>query len=135
MSKTLLYAAAASALITATLAESPKEKETLPSSSPTQESQALAAKQIDAQITQLKDALEGMKSANEKGDRASFKLYRTQARDALATLDKLAASELATETKSAVRGSPSPTATPEASASALKSETSPATTPTATPVQ
>jgi hypothetical protein len=84
---------------------------------PTDESRALAQKQIDSEITDLKVALEGLRTSVEKGDKDSFSLYRSQARSALAELDKLAAAAIGAASKTernALREGkmePSPTAT------------------------
>jgi hypothetical protein len=86
---------------------------------PTEESTKLATKQIDSEITQLKDAIEGMKTAISKGDKAEFRLYRAQAKDALISLDKLVSAEMVTESRSSAKGTASP------SPSSAAAETSP----------
>lgn len=104
------------------------------SATPTEESKKLADKQINQQIDNLRDAIAGMRSSIEKGDRASFQLYRNQARTAITEIDKLSTLQVetavGTEKKAAREGkmeaTPTPTPTPEATPT-------PESTPTPTP--
>src|SRR4029077_20870084 len=74
-----------------------KEKTATMAATPSEDSKALAAKQLDAKLGELKEALEGMHTAIGKGDRASFILYRTQAKTALTEIDKIGTLQLGSE--------------------------------------
>src|SRR5580704_19343393 len=63
----------------------------------TDDSQNLAAKQIDKSMSDLKEALAGLRDSLKKGDRKSFSLYKQQAIDALNKLSKRASLEINTE--------------------------------------
>jgi hypothetical protein len=141
MKKAFIYSLAISLIMLSSVgAETPKKEEA--KSTSTEESSKLATKQIDQEITELKEAIEGMRTAIGKGDRATFKLYRSQAKSALAQLEKLAGEEVATDSKTAGKMQPSPsataileaTATPTPEATATPSATPESTpTPSATP--
>ena len=84
----------------------------------TDDSQNLAAKQIDKSMSDLKEALAGLRDSLKKGDRKSFSLYKQQAIDALNKLSKRASLEINTEAANLANQIksgklPSPTATPE----------------------
>jgi len=104
----------------------------------TEESKRLADKQIDQQIDNLKDAIAGMRSSIDKGDRATFQLYRLQARTAINEIEKLSnlqvETAVGTEKKAAKEGkmeaTPTPTPTP---ASTPTPEMTPTPTPESTP--
>jgi hypothetical protein len=111
-------------------------------STPSKDSQELSSKQIDQSITELKDAINGMKSAIGKGDRASFKLYRLQAKQALVELDKLGGAEVNAQSKTEAQAvkegkmehSPTPTPTPMPTPTpTLNPDTTPVPTPDTTP--
>jgi hypothetical protein len=140
-----------------------KEKETIDKTTPTQESTQAADKLIDRKIDELKEALAGLRAARDKGDEASLKLYRTQARSALMELQKVSNAQISSEVmatekkianesgkdregkenRNSSAAEPSPTtmstpqtaATPEASATpAVKEEgTAPSPSPMASP--
>jgi hypothetical protein len=74
-----------------------KEKETTDMTTPTQESTQAADKLIDRKIDELKEALAGMRTARDKGDEASLKVYRTQARSALMELQKVSKEQILSE--------------------------------------
>jgi hypothetical protein len=100
---------------------------------PTDNSERLAAQQIDKSYSSLKAALAGMIKSRKKGDLNAFALYKQQAIDALNLLSKQAslainteAAEKANEIKSGTLPTPTPTPTPEATAT-------PTPEPTATP--
>ena len=104
---------------------------------PTDNSEQLAAQQIDKSYSSLKAALAGMIKSRKKGDLNAFALYKQQAIDALNQLSKQAslainteAAEKANEIKSGTMPTPTPvptpTPTPEATAT-------PTPEPTATP--
>src|SRR5580704_4360273 len=102
-------------------------------SAPTENSEALAAQQIDKSYSSLKAALAGMIKSRKKGDLNAFALYKQQAIDALNQLSKQAslainteAAEKANEIKSGTMPTPTPTPTSEATAT-------PTPEPTATP--
>jgi hypothetical protein len=107
---------------------------------PTEDSKRLADKQINQQIDNLRDAIAGMRSSIEKGDRASFQLYRLQARTAITEIEKLSSLQVetavGTEKKAAKEGkmtaTPSPTPTPEATPTPTP-ESTPTPTPEMTP--
>ena len=101
----------------------------------TDDSQKLAAKQIDKSMSDLKEALAGLRDSLKKGDRKSFSLYKQQAIDALNKLSKRASLEINTEAANLANQIksgklPSPTATPE---STVKSTPTPTPEATATP--
>jgi hypothetical protein len=100
---------------------------------PTEDSKKLADKQIDQQIDNLKDALAGMRSAVDKGDRASFKLYRMQAHTAIQEIDKLATLQVETELGAAIKATPVPSPTPTPESTPTPTPT-PEATPTPTPM-
>jgi hypothetical protein len=133
MKKAFIYSLAISLIMLSSVgAETPKKEEA--KSTPTEESSKLATKQIDQEITELKEAIEGMRTAIGKGDRATFKLYRSQAKSALAQLEKLAGEEVATDSKTAGKMQPSPSATATLEATATATPTPEATaTPESTP--
>jgi TolA-binding protein len=106
---------------------------------PTEDSQQLVSKQLSQKIADLKEALEGMRSSILKRDRASFRLYRRQARTALNEIVELGRVEVGKETKTEenaakegkMQSTPTPTPTPEPTATpAPTPETSPLATPT-----
>jgi TolA-binding protein len=102
---------------------------------PTEDSQQLVSKQLSQKIADLKEALEGMRSSILKRDRASFRLYRRQARTALNEIVELGRVEVGKETKTeenaAKEGKMQSTPTPEPTATpAPTPETSPLATPT-----
>jgi hypothetical protein len=138
MKKAFIYSLAISLIMLGSSvgAETPKKEEA--KSTSTEESSKLATKQIDQEITELKEAIEGMRTAIGKGDRATFKLYRSQAKSALAQLEKLAGEEVATDSKTAGKMQPSPsaTATLEATATPTPEATAtPESTPTPSATQ
>lgn len=112
---------------------------------PTDDSEKLAAQQINKSISALKDALKGMIDSRKKGERNSFSLYKQQAIDALNELSKQASREINTEAaaeaneiKSGTLPSPTekPTPTPEATPTPTPEATAtptPEATPTPTP--
>ena len=100
---------------------------------PTDNSEQLAAQQIEKSYSSLKAALAGMIKSRKKGDLNAFALYKQQAIDALNQLSKQAslvinteAAEKANEIKSGTMPTPTPTPTPEAT-------TTPTPEPTVTP--
>jgi hypothetical protein len=121
---------------------SAKEKEATTTASPSEDSKALASKQLEKKLDELKEALGGMHTAVSKGDKASYILYRTQARSALAEIDKIGVlalgSEAVSEGKAAkegkMEGTPTPTPTPEATPTPTPTpEMTPTPTPETTP--
>src|ERR1700704_4888378 len=80
-------------------AESSKKSAADMATTPTEDSKQLASKQLDKSITELKEAIEGVRLSIAKGDHASFKLYRSQARTALMEIDKMGSIEVSAETK------------------------------------
>jgi cell division septation protein DedD len=117
-----------------------KEKEATTTASPSEDSKALASKQLEKKLDELKEALGGMHTAISKGDKASYILYRTQARSALAEIDKIGilalGSEAVSEGKASKQGKMegTPTPTPEATPTPTPEMTpTPTPTPEATP--
>jgi hypothetical protein len=103
---------------------------------PTENSEALAAQQIDKSYSSLKAALAGMIKSRKKGDLNAFALYKQQAIDMLNLLSKQASLAINTETaekaielKSGMMPAPIPTPTPEAT---VTPEPTPTPTPEAT---
>jgi hypothetical protein len=139
--KTLLrFLAIFSIALLPALSETAKERahEAEAASQPqTDDSQKLAAKQIDKSISDLKEALAGLRDSLKKGDRKSFSLYKQQAIDALNKLSKQASLEINTEAANEANQIksgklPFPTATPESTVKPTPtSETT--VTPEATP--
>ena len=140
------------------LAETAKERaheKVVAEAPPTDNSEQLAAQQIDKSFSSLKAALAGMIKSRKKGDLNAFALYKQQAIDALNQLSKQAslainteAAEKANEIKSgtmptptpAPTPTPTPTPTPEATATPTPEPTATSTPeatatpePTATP--
>lgn len=121
-----------------------KEKENaMGTVTPSEDSKALASKQLEAKLNELKDALEGMHSAMTKGDRASFILYRSAAKSALTEIEKVGQLQVGSETsgehKALKEGkmqppnaTPTATPTPEATPTPTPTPT-PEATPTASP--
>jgi hypothetical protein len=99
--KTLCILATSLLLSISTTFLTAKEPTTDPAVAPSEESQQLADKQIDKKINDLKEALAGMRSAVDKKDRASFRLYRTEARNAINELDNLANEQVTSESGAA----------------------------------
>jgi outer membrane biosynthesis protein TonB len=119
-------------------------KDVPPMATPSEDSKALAAKQLETKLGELKEALGGMQDAIGKGDRASFILYRTQAKTALAAIDKIGTIQMGSETsgehkaakEGKMSGTPTPTPTPEATPTPTPESTptpTPEMTPTPTP--
>jgi hypothetical protein len=125
-------------LTPAALSATAKEKDANGAATPSEDSKALASKQLEAKLSELKEALSGMQDAIGKGDRASFTLYRTQAKTALAAIDKVGTLALGSETsgehkaakEGKMSGTPTPTPTPEATPTPTPT---PEMTPTPTP--
>ena len=124
------------------LSETKKEHahEAVAASQPlTDDSEKLAAKQIDKSISDLKEALDGLRDSRKKGERNAFALYKQQAIDALNALSKQASlvinTEAATQANEIKSGKfPSATATPEATVKPTPMATPEATaTPEMTP--
>ena len=119
-------------------APSAKEKDAMAANAatPSEDSKALASKQLEKKLDELKEALEGMHGATSKGDKASYILYRTQARTALGEIEKIGAlalgSEAVGERKAAKEGKMEATPTPTPTPSATPTPT-PEATPTPTP--
>ena len=134
--------AASPVLTPAALSAKEKEKDAMvaAAATPSEDSKALASKQLEKKLDELKEALEGMHSATSKGDKASYILYRTSARTALAEIEKIGAlalgSEAVGERKAAkegkMEGTPTPTPTPTPEATPTPTPT-PEMTPTPTP--
>ena len=136
MKKILGYSLALSLIVLSPVGLKSAEK-AVDTATPTEDSQQLVSKQLSQKIADLKEALEGMRSSILKRDRASFRLYRRQARTALNEIVELGRVEVGKETKteenaakegkmqSTPTPAPEPTATP-----APTPETSPLATPT-----
>jgi hypothetical protein len=107
---------------------------------PTDDSEKLAAQQINKSISALKEALKGMIDSRKKGERNSFSLYKQQAIDALNELSKQASREINTEAaaeaneiKSGTLPSPTEKPTPPEATPTPTPEATPTPTPEATP--
>jgi hypothetical protein len=136
MKKILGYSLALSLIVLSPVGLKSAEK-AVDNATPTEDSQQLVSKQLNQKIADLKEALEGMRSSILKRDRASFRLYRRQARTALNEIVELGRVEVGKETKTGENAAkegkmqstptpaPEPTATP-----APTPETSPLATPT-----
>ena len=136
MKKILGYSLALSLIVLSPVGLKSAEK-AVDTATPTEDSQQLVSKQLSQKIADLKEALEGMRSSILKRDRASFRLYRRQARTALNEIVELGRVEVGKETKTEenaakegkMQSTPTPTAEPTATP-APTPETSPLATPT-----
>lgn len=136
MKKILGYSLALSLIVLSPVGLKSAEK-AVDTATPTEDSQQLVSKQLSQRIADLKEALEGMRSSILKRDRASFRLYRRQARTALNEIVELGRVEVGKETKTEENAGKegkmqsTPTPTPEPTATpAPTPETSPLATPT-----
>ena len=136
MKKILGYSLALSLIVLSPVGLKSAEK-AVDTATPTEGSQQLVSKQLSQRIADIKEALEGMRSSILKRDRASFRLYRRQARTALNEIVELGRVEVGKETKTEENAAKegkmqsTPTPTPEPTATpAPTPETSPLATPT-----
>jgi hypothetical protein len=129
MKKILGYSLALSLLFSPVILNAAAENIT--AATPSDEATALVSKQLGKLVDNLKEALDGMRTAIGKRDLAQFRLYRMQARSAITDIEKLGgvtveavtnAKEKA-EKAGEMKPTPTPSATPTPEATSTPSAT------------